>query len=211
MTVIKRIVLLITSLIVYAFSNNTYEIKEQDLISEIENKAPEIEQKMEEQKKIIHEKVDNLTGEVLTKAIQNKIKYIDPTYTLDRDIPRYNQSGKQVGVLYKKGYKFNPIEYINNIPPDFIIFNPCDTLEAEYVKTLMKEYESETKDYMLVNSGCKNKDLKSTEFNSKVYFLTQEMKEKFEIKHTISIVYIDKDKKRIVVKEIVANVEKDNN
>ena len=51
MTVIKRIVLLITSLIVYAFSNNTYEIKEQDLISEIENKAPEIEKKMEEQKK----------------------------------------------------------------------------------------------------------------------------------------------------------------
>ena len=211
MTVIKRIVLLITSLIVYAFSNNTYEIKEQDLISEIENKAPEIEKKMEEQKKIILEKIDNLSGEILTKAPDNKIKYIDPTYTLDRDIPKYNQLGKQVGVLYKKGYKFNPIEYMNIMPPDFIVFNACDTSEIQYVKKVMKEYEEKSKDYMLVNSGCKNKDLRNTEFESKVYFLTKEMKDKFEVEHTISFIYIDKDRKRIVVKEIASDAEKNSN
>ena len=41
-------------------------------------------------------------------------------------------------------------------------------------------------------------------------FLTKEMKDKFKLEHTISIVYIDKDKKRIAVKEIMPN-EKDNN
>lgn len=194
----------------FASGGNTYELKEQDLITEIENKAPEIEKKLEEDKKVIIEKIENLAGETLSKAKENQIKYIDPTYILDRDIPRYNQFGKLEGILYKKGYSFNPIEYMKVLPPDFIIFNACDLGETEYVKKIMGEYEEKSKDYMLVNSGCKNKDLKKTEFNSKVYFLTKEMKDKFKLEHTISIVYIDKDKKRIAVKE-VASDEKSNN
>ncbi len=70
-----------------------------------------------------------MTGETLSKAKENQIKYIDPTYTLDRDIPRYNQFGKLEGILYKKGYSFNPIEYMKALPPDFIIFNACDLSE----------------------------------------------------------------------------------
>ena len=76
--------------------------------------------------------------------------------------------------------------------------------------SLIKDYEEKLKDYMLVNSGCKNKDLRKTEFNSKVYFLTKEMRDKFEVEHTVSIIYIDKEKKRIAVKEVSAD-EKDNN
>ena len=102
---IRKNVLLLICLTVHSLGSTggtTYEIKEQDLISEIENKAPEIEKKMEEQKKIILEKVDNISGEILTKAQKNQIKYIDPTYTLDKDIPKYNKFGKQDGYLYKK-------------------------------------------------------------------------------------------------------------
>ena len=71
---INKIVIFLIVLNVFSFANNTYELKEQDLISEIENKAPELEKKMEEQKKIIVEKIENLTGEILTKAPQNRIK-----------------------------------------------------------------------------------------------------------------------------------------
>lgn len=184
---------------------NTYEIEEQDLITEIEKKAPELEKKLEKQKKIVIEKVENMTGEIVPKATENRIKYIDPTYTLDRDIPRYSKFGKYEGVLYKKGYTFNPIEYMNVLPPDFIIFNPCDNNESKYIKKLVLEYEEKVKDYMLVNSGCKNRDLKKTEFSGKVYFLTKEMKDKFKIEHTISVIYVDKDKKRIAIKEVAVN------
>ncbi|QKF59283.1 hypothetical protein [Aliarcobacter lanthieri] len=208
--VLNKIVIVIISLSAILLST-TYEIKEQDLILEIENKAPELEKKIEEQKKVIIEKIDNLTGETLFRAKENRTKYIDPTYVLDKDIPKYNKFGNKEGVLYKKGYTFNPIDFMSVLPPDFIVFNACDSSESEYVKNIMKEYEEKSKDYMLVNSGCKNKDLKKTEFNSKVYFLTKEMKDKFEIEHTVSIIYIDKDKKRIAVKEVVANDEKDNN
>ncbi len=208
---INKIVIFLIVLNVFSFANNTYELKEQDLISEIENKAPELEKKMEEQKKIIVEKIENLTGEILTKAPQNRIKYIDPTYTLDKDIPKYNQFGKYEGVLYKKGYKFNPIDYMKALPPDFIVFNVCDKAESEYVKKIMQEYEKQSRDYMLVNSGCKNRDVKNSDFNEKVYFLTKEMKDKFEIEHTVSIVYIDKERKKIAVKEVSANDEKNSN
>lgn len=208
--VLNKIVIVIMSLSTILLST-TYEIKEQDLILEIENKAPELEKKIEEQKKVIIEKIDNLTGETLFRAKENRTKYIDPTYVLDKDIPKYNKFGNKEGVLYKKGYTFNSIDFMSVLPPDFIVFNACDSSESEYVKNIMKEYEEKSKDYMLVNSGCKNKDLKKTEFNSKVYFLTKEMKDKFEIEHTVSIIYIDKDKKRIAVKEVVANDEKDNN
>lgn len=211
---IRKIVLLLSILTVYSLGSTgsaTYEIKEQDLISEIENKAPEIEKKMEEQKSKIIEKVKNISGEILTKAQKNQIKYIDPTYTLDKDIPNYDKFGKQVGYLYKKGYTFNPIDYMNVLPPDFIVFNVCDEAERLYVKNIMSEYESKSKDYMLVNSGCKNVDVKKTDFKGKVYFLTKEMQDKFQLEHTISIVYIDKEKKRIAVKEILADDKKDNN
>ena len=194
----------------FANGGNTYELKEQDLITEIESKAPELEAKIEKQKEKIKEKIKNFSGELLSVAKENKTRYIDPTFTLDKDIPRYNKLGHQDGVLYKKGYVFNPIDYMKALPPDFIVFNPCDKNESDFVKELMKEYEEKSKDYMLVNSGCKNKELKQTEFKGKVYFLTIEMINKFQLEHTVSIVYVDKDKKRIAIKEIVVN-EKDNN
>jgi len=190
---------------------NTYEIKEQDLITEIENKAPKLENHIKEQKKKITKKIENYSGEQLSSAFTNRVKYIDPSYTLNKDIPKYNQFGQKNGILYKKGYKFNPIDYMKILPPDFIVFNVCNENEREYVKGLIKEYESKVKDYMLVNSGCKNIDIKRTDFKGKVYFLTQQMKNKFKLEHTISVVYIDKEKKRIAIKEIVADVKKNSN
>jgi|GEM_PF-1399768 len=206
-----KLALILSILVTYSLANNTYEIKEQDLITEIENKVPELEKYIEDQKKKITKKIENYSGEQLSSAFTNKVKYIDPSYTLDRDIPKYNQFGQKNGILYKKGYKFNPIDYMKTLPPDFIVFNVCNENEREYVKGLIKEYESKVKDYVLVNSGCKNIDVKKTDFKGKVYFLTQQMKNKFKLEHTISVVYIDKDKKRITVKEIIADVKKDSN
>ncbi|MDX9814672.1 MAG: hypothetical protein RBS91_08455 [Sulfurimonadaceae bacterium] len=187
-----------------------YDIEEQYLLVDIENKKPEVEKEIERQKKVAIKKLDDLAGEKLTPAPANRTKYVDPTYVLQQDIPKYDRFGKKVGVLYKKGYKFNPIDYLHATPADFIIFNPCNSAEALKVTEIMSEYEKESRDYMLVNSGCKNKDLKKNSFNGKVYFLTAEMKDKFKVEHTISIIYVDKEKKRIAVKEIATNEKTSN-
>jgi conjugal transfer pilus assembly protein TraW len=81
----------------FASGGNTYELKEQDLITEIESKAPELEAKIEKQKEKIKEKIKNFSGELLSVAKENKTRYIDPTFTLDKDIPRYNKLGHQDG------------------------------------------------------------------------------------------------------------------
>lgn len=184
------------------FSSNTFDIKEQDFISEIEAKKPILEAKMSEYKAEQIEKVNNYSGESLTKAPETQIRYIDPSFVLDRDIPKYDMYGKKIGTLYQKGYKFNPIEYMNILPPDFIVFNACDKTENKFVNELIKDYEFNNKDYMLVNSGCKNKDLKNTTFDSKVYFLTKEMIDKFKLEHTVSIITASKQVNLIVVKEV---------
>lgn len=184
------------------FGSNTYEIKEQDFISEIENKKPILEEKMKQYRAEQVEKMNNYSGESLPKATISQIRYIDPSYELQQDIPKYDMYGKKIGVLYQKGYKFNPIEFTNVIPPDFIVFNACDNLENKFVNELIKTYEQKNKDYMLVNSGCKNKDLKNTNFNSKVYFLTKEMIDKFKLEHTVSIITANKQVNMIVVKEV---------
>lgn len=201
----KRLIVLFFTCISLLHSNATYEIKEQDLLSEIESKKDIFEEKFNQHKKEVEDKVENYTGEILTKATISQLKFIDPTYTVDKDIPKYNKMGEVTGVLYKKGYKFNPIEFMNVLPPDFIVFNVCDANESSYVKTLIKQYEDKNKDYMLVNSGCKNKDVKNSSFNSKVYFLTKEMITKFNLEHTVSIITVSKEIKQIVIKEVAIN------
>ncbi|MDX4028411.1 hypothetical protein [Aliarcobacter skirrowii] len=208
---LKKILLINLISISFLFgSEKTYQIIEKDLIQEIEEKVPYIIERMEQDKKEIVKKIENMTGEKLTKATVNHTKYIDPTYTVNKDIPKYDRFGKKQGVLYPKGYKFNPIEFMKVTPPDLIVFNVCDEFENKYVEKLVKdEYEANMKDYMLVNSGCENEKVRKSNFKGKVYFLTQEMVQKFQLKHTISIIFIDKELKKIAVKEI-ANDKKDN-
>lgn len=189
------------------FANQTYEIIEQDFISEIESQKDTVQLRIEDYKKESTSKINNFTGTVLTQSIENKTKYIDPTYTVKEDIPKYDKTGKKVGYLYKKGYKFNPLEMINIIPPDMIIFNACKENEGKFVTSLIEDYESRNKDYMLVNSGCKNEDVKKSSFAKKVYFLTDEMVKKFKLEHTVSILSVNKEMKRLVVKEISLSEE----
>lgn len=189
------------------FANQTYEIAEQDFISEMESQKDDAQIKIEEYKKESTTKINNYAGAVLTQAIENKTRYIDPTYTLKEDIPKYDKTGKKVGLLYKKGYTFNPIEMMNFTPPDMVIFNACKENEGKFVTSLIKDYESKNKDYMLVNSGCKNEDVKKSDFVKKVYFLTTEMVEKFKLKHTVSILSVNKEMKRLVVEEVALSEE----
>ena len=79
---------------------------------------------MEEQKKIILEKVDNISGEILTKAQKNQIKYIDPTYTLDMERLKDSSIGP---VLYLLCVNFS--EVVRQIDPNNFETIKFQTLE----------------------------------------------------------------------------------
>jgi len=175
----------------------TYDIVENDALQEMQEKGkkvlPKIKKEVEKEKK----ELLNFKGSTLKPASKNYTYYIDPTYTLEEDMMYYDQKEKQWKILYPKGYKFNPIKYIPYKPQPLVIFNYCNKDELNYVKNLIKDNPL---NYILINSGCPLKDIKDT--NLRIYFLTEDIKQKFKLKETISIVDVDMQKKLIKISVI---------
>lgn len=86
-----------------------YPIIEPDMLVEIQSKAASVDWAKVIDKKKQKEKLKNFQPENLVKlpaAKENRAFLVDMTYTLDVDLP----DGKG-GILYPKGYTFNPLEY----------------------------------------------------------------------------------------------------
>ena len=172
----------------------TYPIVERDAIEEIEERAKNVEPVIKKKIEESQEKFLNFTGEPLKKASRSYSYYVDPTYTVEKDIYYYDRNTNQWKVLYPKGYKFNPLDYVPAVAPDMVIFNPCDKAESAFVENMIKDNPL---NYMLISTGCPLKNIQS---NFQVFFLTKELKSKLKLKETVSVVSIDKQKKMILVK-----------
>lgn len=170
----------------------TYPIAEPDMLDEIQSKMPGIAEKLDKEKVRIAQKALAYKGEELRPADKDNVFYVSPEYTLDKDIPRFDKNGKVIGILYPKGFKFNPIDYLISLPPPMIVFNNCDPKEADFVEKL------QIADYMAVSSGCPVKDIKS---KRKVYLVTAQMKKVFQLRHTVSVISVDKGKRAYKIEE----------
>ncbi|ULO03778.1 hypothetical protein [Campylobacter sp. RM12651] len=177
---------------------NVYDFAEEDLLVLISKKA-------QEKKKFLEQNQDKITEEFkealknyrpknlakLPPAKKTQTRLVDITYTLDKDIIANNK------IYYKKGYKINPLKHIP-LPNKYIVFNANDKNELQYVKDNFKgnlEYE------FILSDGDYNKANK--ELDTWVYYLPQLMKDRFQIKSTISI--ISQDNEFIKIEEISIN------
>lgn len=172
----------------------TYKIIEPDVLSEAESRQNKAVKTIEREAKREQEEFKKLKGEPLTKATKTYAYYVDPTYTLKNDIPRVDQSGRVIGTLYPKGYRFNPLDYIRIAPPPIIAFNACSKSEVDLVKRI----SANRPDAMFASSGCEIEDFPK-DIDRQLYLVTKEMKEKFELKYTVSVVTVDMKAKRIKV------------
>jgi conjugal transfer pilus assembly protein TraW len=126
----------------------TYPIIEKDALEEIEERAKAIDwnkhlDKKKWEDKIKNYKPDNLTS--LPRAKQDKIFNVDMTYTLDMDIP----DGKG-GILYPKGYTFNPLVFIN-YPNTLVVINGDDKKQVEWFNK--SQYSDDIKTMLLLTEG----------------------------------------------------------
>ena len=172
----------------------TYEIKEQDIVEifkkYIEINKEKLAKKLDDAKHKAKERLrfykpKNLTIS-LTSAKENRVYYPDPTYTLDKDIKDIN--GK---VIYPKGYKFNPLNYIN-LNLKYIVINFKNKTEVNWLK---KQNYDDVNTMILLSDGNfieANKILKK-----QVYFLTNKIIERFGLEHTPSIVVQDGTKIKV--------------
>ncbi|KIM05960.1 MAG: hypothetical protein KN64_00130 [Sulfurovum sp. AS07-7] len=176
----------------------TYSIVEKSFIDEVMERKPLIEKNAKEYVKKLKNDAQNMSGESTISATKSYVYYIDPTYTLEQDIPKYNRYGQYEGVLYKKGTQVNPIKFIKAIPPDIVIFNPCDPDEKSFVQKL-RTTRYKDKHFLATSTMCKAKELVKDDLGKHAFMLTKNIKEKFKIKETISIVSVDKSVNKIKV------------
>lgn len=181
---------------------NTYPIKEKDALTEIEEKIKKVD--VEKIRKELEVKMRNYKPSdwaSLQPASKSYSYLVDMTYTLDADIPRVGQDGKIQGVLYPKGYTFNPLDYMVADPPPLVIFNGENVKEKEWVKKRLKENDQKVKRSMLVIT--KGSFIKvAEELKQPVYYLKEMMAEKLQLKNTISVVYREKNRMRVDVHSV---------
>jgi hypothetical protein len=168
-----------------------YNIAEPDVLDEIESKKNKVIEEAEKFHQILPEKIRSVKAAELLPAPKTYTYYVDITYTLPEDLT--DENGK---VIYPKGYTFNPIAYTNVKPPDLVIFNPCDKKESAFVKKLVKNIGY----YILVGANCTIGGMADfltnaghDVFQQPVYMVNEQMKQKLDLKYTVSVVSVDLD------------------
>lgn len=179
----------------------TYPIAEKDMMSEIEARAASVDWKS-----IIAKEKENVKKTAakadtnIQAADMNKTYYLDMTYMLDHDIYSYNTAGEITGVLYPKGFIYNPLDYIQT-KEIYVILNGKRKSEVEWFK---KKYALSPLVYPLITEG--NAREIAEDIGRPVSVLRDNMKELFKIEKTISVVY--PEGRQLRVDEIVVKDEK---
>ena len=123
----------------------TYRIAERDALAEIEDRAKQVDW----HKVLDKRKVENFQGPPdrvrLPRAKRNRSFPVDMTYTTEIDVP----DGKG-GILYPKGYTFNPLDYVT-YPKTLVVIDGADPEQVKWFAT--SEYDKRLDVMLLLTEG----------------------------------------------------------
>lgn len=179
----------------------TYHIAEKDALLEIEERAGQVnwsrhinKDKVERQARAY--KPDSVPA-ALPKADKDRTFTVDLTYTLSFDIP----DGKG-GILYPKGYTFNPLDYLG-YQFKLIVIDGSDKEQVNWFRK--SEYPGMTNTRLLITGGSAEALMKILE--RPVYYADGRIADRFKLAAVPSVIA---QKGRVMeVKEI--DVKKDRN
>lgn len=188
--------LIILSILLLSFNvcyAAVYEIVEPDFIETAReySRSDDFKKRVYEERDKEIKRIKNLSGELLYQADENYSYDVEYFWTLEQDIPKVDRDGNIVGILYPKGYVFQPLKYIKNPPAPLIIYNPCIKEELELVKKIREDFDSSYKRYILLTSGCSLEDISKLKIGYPTYLLDKHSVEQFALKNTVSIVTAD--------------------
>lgn len=138
----------------------------------------------------------------LPLAQESSERIVDPTIVLNRDV--YGADGS---VVFKAGQKFNPFDRMP-FTKTVIVFNASMPKEVEAVAKLVKEEQSQNRNVLLLVTEFKSsgafEQIKSMNesWREPIYLLTPELKERFQIRVTPTVVRGDNERKVFKVQEI---------
>lgn len=159
----------------------TYQIIEPDAMQEIQNKAASVDWGKIVNKDIVTKKVKEFQPQDLKKlptALANRKFNVDLTYILDQDIP----DGKG-GILYPKGYTFNPLDYAG-LHSTIVVINGNDPDQVEWFKSSPHFEDFKTR---LILSDGSYYDL-AEKLKRPVFYLMEPMAKRFQIQAVPSVV-----------------------
>jgi conjugal transfer pilus assembly protein TraW len=159
----------------------TYPIIERDALEEIEERAKQVDWSSMFDKDRNAERIRNYQPKDLAslpRAVRSNVRMIDISYTLEFDIP----DGKG-GILYPKGFVFNPLDYIT-YPRTIVVINGSDRQQIAWFKSSV--HATSMKAVLLITAG-NYYDL-SKELNRPVYYLTAGLARKLQLSATPCIV-----------------------
>ena len=123
----------------------TYAIAERDALAEIEQKAKGIDWSRVVTKKRIEEYDGPQDRVSLPRAARDRSFPVDMTWTLETDIP----DGKG-GILYPKGYTFNPLDYVT-FARTLVVINGNDPEQVKWFAA--SEYKGRIDVMLLLTEG----------------------------------------------------------
>lgn len=184
----------------------TKDFAERDMIELIQefikNNREEIEKKAYDIREQSKKNVKNYKPKglkPLQPALEDRMFYPDLTYTLDQDIK--NVSGE---ILYKKGFKFNPADYVK-LPYAMVVIDGTNEKEVEWFE---KSGFADQVAYRLLLSDGNYYDL-NQRLKQEVFYLNPQIKDRFKIEKTPSI--IKQIHNKIQVQEICIPCMTENN
>lgn len=184
----------------------SYDFAERDIIEliheHIAKNQDKINARAEKDKEKAKESVKNFKPKGLVPlepATQDRVFYPPLEYTLQEDIVDAN--GR---VLYKKGYTFNPADYVT-LNYAMIVIDATNKREIEWLKK--SDYLNSIAYRILLSDGSYYEMM--NELQQEVFYLMPEIRKKFQIQKTPSI--IKQVENKIEVKEICLSCVKEQN
>jgi len=169
-----------------------YEIKEKDALEEIYEKARNVNSNMLKQEMIRKAEESLNVNYSFQKACKSrKFTYL-PLYTLSFDIK--DEKGR---VIYPKGYTFNPLDYMPSVISSYriVFFNGKSEVEKKW---LLGQKDLVERGILIAVKGNIRELVYF--FKRPIYAFNDEMKERFKIEKTPSIVSFEGNK--VVVEEV---------
>ena len=153
----------------------TYPIAEPDFLKEVEARAAQVDVRKHVdpekfKKKIKDYRPPNLVN--LPRAAQARTFQVDMTYVLEMDIP----DGKG-GILYPKGYTYNPMDYLMAPVPQLVVINGEDREQVEWYK--QSAYSRDRSVRLLLSAG--NYYELGEQLQRPVFYLMKPVAEKFRL------------------------------
>lgn len=174
---------------------SVYEIQEQNIIElikkHVENNKDKIEAKFqklkEEQKKKIQAYKPPDLSKTIAPAKKDAIRYPNPSYELKDDIKDANGA-----ILYPKGYKFNPLHYIQ-LTDRYVFFDYTKPEQVAWVKS--NKFDEQLNVRLIMTDGRVFDAMK--DFGREVFYANDQVLNRFEIQATPTLVFQEGDRIRL--------------